>query len=114
MMVRIRPIVWIEMAPSDAFTASQRTSPTAISAMGGPVSAMGRSLSVVSPACPRAPRRVKRALDACRSASVLDPGLVEPVGHVGRRVAVELRTGGQAQDVHRVVVDLVAPVGEVD
>src|SRR5215204_5507327 len=110
---RIRPMVWIEMPAMVAVTASHRTSPTAISAMGGPTSAMGVLLVVVSPAYPWSSARANRAGRTSEPLE-LDPGRFEPVGHVRGGMSVELRAGGHPEHVDRVLVDLVAAMGEVD
>src|SRR5688572_15321820 len=113
---RIRPIVWIEIPPMVAFTASQRMSPKAMRAMGGPASTM-----VASPCVgvgPRIPHRRAGETAPGRTSDpaglVLQADLVEPVRDVGGRAAVELRANREPQDVVRVVGDLVAAVREVD
>src|SRR5215211_961194 len=111
---RITPIVWIEMPAIVAVTASHRISPTAMSAMGGPTSAMGSSLSLLSPCVSRASRPLKPGLDACPMQSVVDSGALEPLRDGLRRVPVVLRARGHPQHVVGLLVDLVAPVREVD
>src|SRR5215208_3929285 len=110
MMNRISPIVWIEIPAMVADTASHRISPTAMSAMGGPISAIACSLSLLSPCVSRGSAAAKPAGDA----SVLDPGALEPLRDVRGRLSVVLRARGHPQHVVGRLLDLVAPVAEVD